>query len=80
MTSVEARIKHAKLGWRWYQITIMNLLEDPSICGYLFNLRDITDRKHAELASEAALRRSRRPSPSWSGSIRARPVPLHDQS
>src|SRR5215216_1776956 len=55
VTSVESRIKHAKLGWRWYQITIMNLLEDPSICGYLFNLRDITDRKHAELASEAAL-------------------------
>jgi PAS domain S-box-containing protein len=54
-TSAEARIKHAKLGWRWFQITIMNLLEDPSICGYLFNLRDITDRKHAELASEAAL-------------------------
>ncbi len=55
VTSVESRIKHAKLSWRWYQITIMNLLEDPSICGYLFNLRDITDRKHAELASEAAL-------------------------
>jgi PAS domain S-box-containing protein len=55
VTSVEARIKHAKLGWRWYQITIMNLLEDPSICGYLFNLRDTTDRKEAELASEAAL-------------------------
>jgi PAS domain S-box-containing protein len=56
VTSAEARIKHAMLGWRWYQITIMNLLEDPSICGYLFNLRDITDRKHAELASEAALK------------------------
>jgi PAS domain S-box-containing protein len=56
VTSVEVRIKHAKLGWRWYQITIMNLLEDPSICGYLFNLQDITDRKHAELASAAALR------------------------
>ena len=55
VTSIEARIKHAKLGWRWFQITIMNLLEDPSICGYLFNLRDITDRKHAELASQAAL-------------------------
>jgi PAS domain S-box-containing protein len=55
VTSVESRIKHAKLGWRWYQIMIMNLLEDPSICGYLFNLRDITDRKHAELATEAAL-------------------------
>ena len=51
----EARIKHAELGWRWYQITIMNLLEDPSICGYLFNLRDITESKLAELASEAAL-------------------------
>jgi PAS domain S-box-containing protein len=56
VTSAEVRIKHAKLGWRWFEITIMNLLEDPSICGYLFNLRDITDRKHAELASEAALR------------------------
>jgi PAS domain S-box-containing protein len=55
VTSAEARIKHARQGWRWFQITIMNLLEDPSICGYLFNLRDITDRKHAELASEAAL-------------------------
>src|SRR5215218_5681463 len=55
VSSVEARIKHTKLGWRWYQISIMNLLEDPSICGYLFNLRDITDRKQAELASEAAL-------------------------
>src|SRR5215212_4653277 len=59
VTSVEARIKHTKLGWRWYQITIMNLLEDPSIGGYLFNLRDITDRKHAELASEAALQAQR---------------------
>jgi signal transduction histidine kinase len=55
VTSIEARIKHVKLGWRWFQITIMNLLEDPSICGYLFNLRDITDRKQAELASQAAL-------------------------
>src|SRR5215218_9677532 len=55
VSSVEARIKHTKLGWRWYQISIMNLLEDPSICGYLFNLRDITDRKRAELASQAAL-------------------------
>jgi PAS domain S-box-containing protein len=56
VTSAEVRIKHAMLGWRWFQITIMNLLQDPSICGYLFNLRDITDRKHAELASETALR------------------------
>jgi PAS domain S-box-containing protein len=59
VTSIEARIKHATLGWRWYQITIMNLLEDPSIGGYLFNLRDITDRKNAELASEAALQAQR---------------------
>jgi len=55
VTSIEVRIKHTKLGWRWFQITIMNLLKDPSICGYLFNLRDITDRKRAELASQAAL-------------------------
>ncbi|MBW3634684.1 MAG: PAS domain S-box protein, partial [Chloroflexi bacterium] len=55
VASVEARIKHAELGWRWYQITIMNLLEDPSVRGYLCNLRDITESKLAELASEAAL-------------------------
>ena len=55
VASVEARIKHAALGWRWFQITIMNLLQDPSVRGYLFNLRDITESKLAELASEAAL-------------------------
>jgi PAS domain S-box-containing protein len=53
--SVEARIEHRDLGWRWFQITVANQLQDPGIEGYLFNLRDITDRKHAELASEAAL-------------------------
>jgi signal transduction histidine kinase len=55
VSSVEARISDVDRGLRWYEITIMNLLDDPSVLGYLFNLRDITDRKHAELASESAL-------------------------
>ena len=54
-SSVELRIKHRNRRWRWFQVTIANLLQDPGINGYLFNLRDITDGKLAELASEAAL-------------------------
>jgi PAS domain S-box-containing protein len=54
--SAEARIRHADQSWRWFQITVTNLLEDPGIAGYLFNLRDITERKRAELATAAALK------------------------
>jgi PAS domain S-box-containing protein len=54
--SVEARIRHRSLGWRWFQIAVANLLQDPGIRGYLFNLRDITERKRAEIATVAALK------------------------
>lgn len=55
VASAEARIKHRDQGWRWFLITVANRVDDPGIDGYLFNLRDITDRKHAALALEAAL-------------------------
>ena len=54
--AAEARIKHRGLGWRWFLITMANQIDYPGINGYLFNLRDITDRKEAELATAAALR------------------------
>jgi PAS domain S-box-containing protein len=57
--SIEARLWHETLGWRWFQVTVANLLEDPGIAGYVFNVRDITERKEAEAAlgdSEALFR------------------------
>jgi PAS domain S-box-containing protein len=55
VAATEGRLWHTALGWRWFQISIANLLEDPGIRGYLFNLSDITGRKQAEIASAAAL-------------------------
>ena len=56
VASAEARLEHIELGWRWFQLTVTNLVDDPGIAGYLFNLRDITERKQAELATFAALK------------------------
>ena len=56
VASTEVRVQHAEVGWRWFQITIANLLGDPGVSGFLFNLRDVTERKHAELATAAALK------------------------
>jgi PAS domain S-box-containing protein len=54
--STEARLWHeARRGWRWFQITVSNRLDDPGITGYVFNLRDITEQKYAELATTTAL-------------------------
>jgi signal transduction histidine kinase len=47
------------LGWRWFQTTVTNQIENAAIAGYVFNLRDITDRKQAALALEAALETQR---------------------
>ena len=78
--SVEARIRHRELGWRWFQFTVANLLDDPGIEGYLFNLRDITDRKQAELATEAALE-AQQTAIERAGAAQPEqePLPLHDQ-
>jgi PAS domain S-box-containing protein len=53
--ATEARLWHEQQGWRWFQITVTNRLDDASIAGYVFNLHDITERKHAELATTTAL-------------------------
>ena len=53
--ATEARIRHGDGDWRWFQITIANRLDTPGIGGYLLNLRNITERKQAELATSAAL-------------------------
>ena len=53
--TTEARIRHADGDWRWFQVTVTNCIDTTGIEGYLFNLRDITERKRAELATGAAL-------------------------
>ena len=44
----EVRIRHKDGSWRWVENTISNLLQEPGIRSVVMNLRDITERKHAE--------------------------------
>lgn len=44
----EARTVDRKGNIRWIELTLTNRLEEPSLIGIVANLRDVTDRKHAE--------------------------------
>ncbi len=48
--TVEFRIQHGNGSWRWLDMTATNLLADSTIRGLVFNIRDVTDRKEAEVA------------------------------
>lgn len=39
-----SRIKHKDGSWRWIEPVITNLIDDPSIKGFVDNFRDITDK------------------------------------
>ncbi len=47
-SSMELRLRHADGTWRHVEAVGSNLLSDPSVCGLVFNLRDITERKEYE--------------------------------
>ncbi len=49
--SEELRLRHHNGTWRWFETSFTNLFDDPSVRGWVANLRDITERK----ASDAAL-------------------------
>jgi diguanylate cyclase (GGDEF)-like protein/PAS domain S-box-containing protein len=49
--SIEARLLHRDGSWRWFDVIVTDLSKDPSVGGWVANLRDITERK----AQEAAL-------------------------
>ena len=51
----EVRVKHRNGTWRWHEVTLRNLLDDPAVAGIVANHRDITDRKAYQdrLAHEA---------------------------
>jgi diguanylate cyclase (GGDEF)-like protein/PAS domain S-box-containing protein len=44
----ELRAVHRDGSWRWAEISIMNLLDDPAVCGLVANFHDTTERKQFE--------------------------------
>jgi PAS domain S-box-containing protein len=46
----EVRVRHADGSWRVLEVVARDLLADPSIEGYVFNARDVTERKTMERA------------------------------
>ena len=46
----QVRISRSGGDWVWTEVVALNLLADPSVRGLVGHFRDITDRKHAELA------------------------------
>ncbi|HXW33987.1 MAG TPA: EAL domain-containing protein [Acidimicrobiales bacterium] len=57
--STEVRIRTAEGSWRWFDVRIGDLRDDPDVRGVIANLHDIDDRKHAELALAEAHERFR---------------------
>lgn len=45
----ELRVVDGRGGWRWVEEVVTNLLDEPAVHGLVANIRDITDRKEAEL-------------------------------
>ena len=46
--SFECRLRHQDGSWRHVETALNDLTDDPSVDGFVFNTRDITDRKAAE--------------------------------
>ena len=44
----ELRAVHRGGSWRWAEVSIMNLLDDPSVKGIVANFHDLTERKQFE--------------------------------
>jgi len=55
--SVVLRLRHYDGRWRWIDATGSDLTHDPAVRAALLNMRDITDRKHAEDALTTSERR-----------------------
>lgn len=46
--TIELRVRHRDGSWLYIEETGNNLLDDPNVGGFVFNIRDITERKQAE--------------------------------
>lgn len=45
---IEVRLSHADGSWRYAEVILSDLRDQPSVGGFVGNLRDITERKEAE--------------------------------
>jgi diguanylate cyclase (GGDEF)-like protein/PAS domain S-box-containing protein len=50
--AIEVRGRHADGRWRWFELRTRNLLAEPSVQGVVTHVRDVTDRRAAEIALE----------------------------
>ena len=50
----ETRLRHHDGRWLWFEVTFTNLFDDPSVEGWVANLRDISERKQSEEALSQA--------------------------
>jgi diguanylate cyclase (GGDEF)-like protein/PAS domain S-box-containing protein len=46
-TSLELRTRHQDGKWRWFEATLTNLIDEPSVNGIVANLSDVTDRRQS---------------------------------
>ena len=56
---MEVRVWHKDLGWRWFEVTGANLLNEPAVQGVVVNFRDISERKQWEAALQQNTERLR---------------------
>lgn len=51
---VDIRMRVADGSWRWMEASARNLLDDPTVQGFVMSLRDVTDQRRAQAALGAS--------------------------
>lgn len=50
--AIEFRFKNAEGNWRWLESKVTDMSDNPEVQGFIFNARDVTERKIAEAEIE----------------------------
>ncbi|MBX7219038.1 MAG: PAS domain S-box protein [Blastocatellia bacterium] len=56
---IEYRCRVKGGAWHYFETKLHNFLDDPNVDGFVLSVRDVTERKHAELALKSAEARTR---------------------